>query len=152
MQIQIVSSSPQATETLAEQLGKRLVGGELLELVSDLGGGKTTFVRGLARGMGSPDIVTSPSFALANQYIAGKLTLHHFDFYRLSDPSIMQHELREVIDDPFAVVVVEWPEIVSDIFDIPHPVISLRHSGETERDIDVDSPDQYAYLFKNEAQ
>ena len=60
MQIQIVTSSPQATEVLAEQLGKRLVGGELLELVSDLGGGKTTFVRGLARGMGSPDTVTRP--------------------------------------------------------------------------------------------
>jgi tRNA threonylcarbamoyladenosine biosynthesis protein TsaE len=102
--------------------------------------------------MGSPDTVTSPTFTLANQYVSHKLTLHHFDFYRLKDPGIMQYELREVIDDPFAVVVVEWPEIMSDVFNVPHPIISLRHIGETERDIDVQSPDQYAYLFKDQVQ
>jgi len=81
--LRITSESPEATEQLAEAIGRRLTGGEVIELVSDLGGGKTTFVRGLARGLGSADVVSSPTFTVSKVYKADKLELHHFDFYRL---------------------------------------------------------------------
>ncbi|PIZ61832.1 tRNA (adenosine(37)-N6)-threonylcarbamoyltransferase complex ATPase subunit type 1 TsaE, partial [Candidatus Saccharibacteria bacterium CG_4_10_14_0_2_um_filter_52_9] len=88
-------------------------GGEVIVLTSDLGGGKTSFVRGLAAGMASHDLVHSPSFTLSNQYKAGDLTLCHFDFYRLNDPGIMRNELAEVLKDSQAVVAVEWADIVA---------------------------------------
>ncbi len=148
MQTHIVSSSAKMTEQFAETLGRKLHGGELIELVSDLGGGKTTLVRGLARGMGSQHTVRSPSFSLANQYQAGELTLYHFDFYRLEDPGILAHELAEVMRDPKAIVVIEWATIVSSVLKMPHVVITLSPTSEQERAIAVDYPEQYNYLFQ----
>lgn len=65
---QVMTDSASATETLGEAMGKRLRGSEVIELVSDLGGGKTTFVRGLARGLGSTDKVSSPTFTISQVY------------------------------------------------------------------------------------
>src|ERR1700679_221405 len=105
---QTTSTKPEETIGLAAAIGGRLRGGEVIELASDLGGGKTTFVRGLAQGAGSGDTVSSPSFTLTNQYEAGDLTIYHFDFYRLLEAGIVRDELAEVLADPQAVVVVEW--------------------------------------------
>ena len=91
--LQIDSGSLADTLALAEKIGRRVKGGETIELVSDLGGGKTAFVSGLAKGMGSRDSVSSPSFTLSNVYQADNISLHHFDFYRLSDPGILRDEL-----------------------------------------------------------
>src|SRR5476649_1957023 len=93
---QTESTSLDATLQLAAQVGHRMRGGETIELISDLGGGKTTFVRGLARGFGSKDHVTSPSFALSNQYSSRDLVMYHFDFYRLDDVGIIASELAEL--------------------------------------------------------
>jgi tRNA threonylcarbamoyladenosine biosynthesis protein TsaE len=150
MQTHITSTSAAMTEKVAEKLGQRVQGGEIIELVSDLGGGKTTFVRGLARGMGSRDSVRSPSFTLANQYQSGELTLYHFDFYRLNDPGILAHELAEITADKKAVIVVEWATIVAEVLTMPHLVISLKQTDERERDIRIDYPEQYNYLFSGE--
>jgi tRNA threonylcarbamoyladenosine biosynthesis protein TsaE len=79
----IVSHSDQQTENIAENIGSKLIGGEVLELVADLGGGKTTFVRGLARGIGSKDHVSSPSFTNSNEYQWEKLQLIKLEYYRL---------------------------------------------------------------------
>jgi tRNA threonylcarbamoyladenosine biosynthesis protein TsaE len=144
---QIISTNPDMTEALAEELGAQLRGGEIIELVSDLGGGKTTFVRGLARGIGSQDKVHSPSFTLANQYTSGDLTLHHFDFYRLNDPGLIAHELAEVITDPRAVVIVEWGAIVSQVLQKPHLVITLKPIDENQRNITFAYPKAYDYLM-----
>lgn len=147
MQTVITTDSSQATENLAENLGKRLRGGEVIELVSDLGGGKTTFVRGLARGMGSQDIVRSPSFTLANQYQSKNLTLYHFDFYRLDDPGVVRHELTEALADPRSVVAVEWAEVVKQA--LVHPYISVIMEPTTEhaRRLTFTYPERYSYLF-----
>jgi tRNA threonylcarbamoyladenosine biosynthesis protein TsaE len=138
------------TEKTAEKLGRKLHGGEIIELVSDLGGGKTTFVRGLARGLGSSDRVRSPSFTLANQYRSGDLMLYHFDFYRLNDPGILSRELAEVITDKKAIVVIEWPAVVAQVLATPHLIISLTQTGENERDITLTYPDNYAYLMNGQ--
>lgn len=148
MRTHVTATSADMTEQLAEKLGARLHGGEIIELVSDLGGGKTTFVRGLSRGMGSQDIVRSPSFAIANRYQAGELTLHHFDFYRLDDPGILAHELAEIMQDDKAIVVVEWANIVAPVLHAPHLTITLQHTGENTREIAIDYPKKYNYLFQ----
>lgn len=122
-------------------------GGEVIELVSDLGGGKTAFVKGLARGMGITETVKSPSFTISTEYHAGDLTLDHFDFYRLSDPGIMRDELAELVNDPQAVIAVEWAEIVDDVLPTERLHITIRATGEESRQISCVYPENLSYLF-----
>jgi len=112
---QTLSTAAADTERLGELLGSQLKGGEVIELRSDLGGGKTTFVRGLARGAGSRAVVTSPTFTLSRIYKAKNFEIHHFDFYRLNDPGILAGQLAESVGDDRAVVVVEWAGIVKNV-------------------------------------
>lgn len=119
----------------------------MIELVGDLGAGKTAFTRGLAQGMGSKDTVHSPSFTLSNQYHSQKLTLHHFDFYRLFEPGIMRDELTEVLSDPNAVVVVEWAGIVEDILPASRLTIRIKPTSENGRQFIVEYPEDLNYLI-----
>lgn len=135
--------------SLAGKIGRKLKGGEVIELVSDLGGGKTAFVRGLASGMGSQDKVRSPSFTLGNQYRAGSLTLHHFDFYRLEQPGIMRDELAEILTDPKAILVVEWANIVQDILPANRLTIRFKATGETSRELNFKYSEELKYLLPN---
>jgi tRNA threonylcarbamoyladenosine biosynthesis protein TsaE len=150
MKWQTTSNSQEETEALATKIGKRLEGGEIIELVSDLGGGKTAFVRGLAHGLGSEDIVGSPTFTLAREYHAGDLTLHHFDFYRLSEPGIVTNELAEFIDDPKAVVAIEWSGIVQHVLPAKRLTLRFTLTGETGRQLDFTYPSELAYLIPKE--
>jgi tRNA threonylcarbamoyladenosine biosynthesis protein TsaE len=143
---QINSSSSEATEQLGFSIGSRLRGGEVLELRSDLGGGKTTFVRGLAAGMGSEDVVASPSFTISKVYSSEHLELHHYDFYRLPEAGLMAQELGEVIADPQNVVIVEWAEVVDDILPAQHAIVTIRTTGETTREITIHLPSGFEYL------
>lgn len=118
---------------LGEALGRRLRGGECIELISDLGGGKTTFIRGLARGLGADEPVASPSFTIAHYYLASKLALHHYDFYRLADPGVIVHELAESIADPQVVVAVEWPSVVKSVLPTDRLRIKIQVTGEQTR-------------------
>lgn len=122
-------------------------GGEVIELVSDLGGGKTTFVRGLARGMGSRDTVRSPSFTLSNQYRTGKLTLYHFDFYRLQEPGIMKNELAEILTDPQVVTVIEWGNRAKDVLPPRRLTIRIKTLAENQRELTFDCPQSLSYLM-----
>lgn len=144
----VTTNSSQATEAVAEQIGANLKGGETIELVSDLGGGKTTFVRGLARGAGSSDRVASPTFTISKVYQAGQLELHHFDFYRLSEGGIVARELAEVINDPKVVVIVEWGGVVESVLPIQRLQIQIRQTGETERQLTIVCPPELSYIMK----
>jgi tRNA threonylcarbamoyladenosine biosynthesis protein TsaE len=148
---QTESTSLEATGKLAANLGSKLRGGEVIELVSDLGGGKTTFVRSLAKGMGSDDNVSSPTFTLSNEYQAGKLTLHHFDFYRLSEPGIMRDELAEILAEPQAVTVIEWAGIVEDVLPLERLTIRIKATGENSREFSFEYPESLGYLIPKEA-
>jgi tRNA threonylcarbamoyladenosine biosynthesis protein TsaE len=128
-------------------MGERLRGGEVIELVSDVGGGKTTFVKSLAKGFGSNDTVASPSFTLSREYRAGDKTMYHFDFYRLNDPGIVANELAEVVGDDHAVVVVEWADIVENVLPAEHVTIRIRNTGETDREFEIFHPASLAYLI-----
>lgn len=108
---------------LGEKLGALLGGGEVIELAGDIGAGKTTFTKGVARGMKITDDVQSPTFTISRNYDApGSLRLAHYDFYRLRDAGIMKMELDEAMHDPGIVTVIEWSDIVSDVL----PADALR--------------------------
>ena len=148
MTLQIESTSSDNTEALAASIGGRLKGGEVLGLSSDLGGGKTTFVRGLAQGMGSADRVASPTFTISKVYVGPKLAVYHFDFYRLHDPGVVAHELHDVIGDPDIVVAIEWGDTVQDVLPDEHMGITLVRSGDTTRTLRIEYPTSYAYLVE----
>jgi tRNA threonylcarbamoyladenosine biosynthesis protein TsaE len=120
----------------------------VLVLTSDLGGGKTAFTRGLAAGMGSGDHVASPTFTISRQYSSDKLTMYHFDFYRLQEPGVIQAELEEFLDDPEAVVVTEWGAIVDEVLPADKVVVEIKWTGETNRDFTFTYPESMAYLFE----
>lgn len=112
-------------QLLGERLGKKLRGGELIELIGDVGAGKTTLVRGVARGMGIDETVQSPSFTINRVYEAPNGSrLVHYDFYRLNDPGIMAAELSESLADPETVVVIEWADAVDAV--LPEDRLTVR--------------------------
>lgn len=129
------------------QLGTVLRGGECIELVGDVGTGKTTLTKAIAVGLGIDDDVQSPSFTISRTYPArDDLELHHYDFYRLSDPGIMQHELAESVDDARAVTVVEWGDSVADVLPAERLTIHLGHLDDTRRHFSAQIPKRLSYL------
>lgn len=144
---QTEASSLNDTLKLAARVGRKLKGGEVIELVSDLGGGKTTFVKGLAAGLGSDDQVHSPSFTLTNQYKSGALSLYHYDFYRLKEPGIMTNELEEAMNDPKVVIAIEWAELVEDVLPASRLTIKIRVQNETSRQFAFSYPESLTYLI-----
>lgn len=150
MQLKITTHSSQETIDLGAVIGKALKGGEVIELVSDLGGGKTTFVKGLAMGFGSTDPAASPSFTISFTYSRedGK-QIHHFDFYRLTEPGIMAAELEEYIGDANSVVLVEWGEIVADTLPPQRVTVEIKARSDTDRELIFSYPSERDYLFQS---
>lgn len=147
-QILLTDNAP-ATEALAEKIGGRLKGGECIELISDLGGGKTTFTRGLAHGAGSTDNVASPTFTVSRVYHGPNFDIHHFDFYRLQEAGLAAHELHELLDDPKVVIVVEWGGLVEQVLPADRLTIRITSRSETERRFELQYPENLAYLVNN---
>jgi tRNA threonylcarbamoyladenosine biosynthesis protein TsaE len=145
---QIESTSSDFTEQLAEKIGASLKGGEVIELVSDLGGGKTTFTRGLVRGLGSTDKVASPTFTISKMYDAGRLEVHHFDFYRLHEAGIIADELAEVAGDSRAIVVVEWADVVQHVLPDQRITITIKQTPEGNRQLTLAYPLELAYAVE----
>ena len=84
--MEFITRSAQETELLGARLADHLLPGDVIAYLGDLGAGKTAFTRGLARGLGIADSVTSPTYTIVNEYPQGRLPLFHFDMYRLRDP------------------------------------------------------------------
>lgn len=121
------------TQALGEKLGQLLRGGETIELVGDVGAGKTTFVKGLGRGLKIDDDVQSPSFTLSRVYEARDgLRLAHYDFYRLADAGIMSDELAETVQDPGTITVIEWGGVVEGV--LPRDRLTITFEAPTETD------------------
>lgn len=142
----IIVSSPNDTEKFGEKLGRRLKGGEVIELVSDLGGGKTTLTRGIARGAGSSDVVSSPTFMISKVYSASKCDLYHFDFYRLNEAGLMEHELHDVLEDKKIVVIVEWGDVVQHVLPQKRLTIHIKKTSDESRELEYSYPSELAYL------
>ena len=135
--IQLESHSPEETERIGEKLASRLSGDEVIALCGGLGMGKTNFVRGLARGLGIHTGVSSPTFALVNEY-HGRLTLYHFDMYRV-------HSWDDLYSTGFfdyletgAVLAIEWSENIEAALPEEAIFVSMeRGEAETDRKISI---------------
>ena len=112
VQVAVKLAVPDEARTieLGELLGRSLRAGDLVLLYGELGAGKTTLVRGMAKSVGYRGRVSSPTFALAHVYRGKRLTLHHLDLYRLKDGDTSELGLDELLHDPRGAVVVEWPQ------------------------------------------
>jgi tRNA threonylcarbamoyl adenosine modification protein YjeE len=130
------TSSPEATEAAGEELGRRLRAGDLVLLKGDLGAGKTTFVRGIARGCGSAAPVASPTFQLVRIY-SGRLQLAHVDLYRIATGDELRDlGLDELLDA--GAVVVEWGDRISQTAGADAAMITIEHQGGDRRLIRTD--------------
>jgi len=118
-------------QALGEKVAATLKGGELFELIGDVGAGKTTFTKGIAKGLGVTETVQSPSFTIFARYdTKNELEFHHYDFYRLTDPGLVAYDLNESLNNKKAIVVVEWADHVKDI--LPDQHISVRITSMSE--------------------
>ena len=125
---------------LGQTIGRQLHGGEVIELVGDIGAGKTTLTKGIAAGLGVDEEVQSPSFTISRTYqtMQPDVVLAHYDFYRLTDPGVMADELSEVVNDAAVITIVEWAEIVDDILPEGHIRITIVATDESTRHVSVE--------------
>lgn len=128
-----LTNSPAETEILAQKLADRLQAGAIVAYTGDLGAGKTAFTRGLARGLGIRDRVTSPTFTIVNEYEGGRLPLFHFDLYRLSSSD----ELFEIGWEDYlakgGVCAVEWSEILADALEEEPIRVDIRQGDHAQQ-------------------
>ena len=137
----------QEMRDLGAKISAALRGGEIIELIGDVGAGKTTFVKGLAQGLAVDDEVQSPSFTINRRYdCRDGLSLSHYDFYRLSDAGIMNMELAESLSDPRTVTVIEWGQSVKDVLPSRRVVIEIDYLASDGREVRISVPESADYL------
>ena len=129
---QFITHSPEETAALAQRMAQDLKGGEVIAFTGGMGAGKTAFTRGLALGLGAGDVVSSPTFALVNEY-SGRLTLEHFDMYRVENwDDLYSTGFFDYLDTD-CVLVIEWSENIAGA--LPETVISIDiRPGENQQD------------------
>lgn len=143
--MEFITNSPAETENLGAALGKLLPAGTVLAYRGDLGAGKTAFTRGLARGLGCNELVTSPTYTIVNEYIGGRLPLFHFDMYRLRSSEDLWDIGWEDYLERGGVCAVEWSENVADALE-DAVTITIEKLGETARRITLEGGDFLADL------
>lgn len=136
----IAVDSEDSMKNFGAKLGLLLGGGEVLELVGDIGAGKTTFTKGLARGLGIADTVQSPTFTISRVYEArNNLEMRHYDFYRLDEAGIMADELANASSEDSTVTVIEWAGIVDSVLPDDRVRIVFEPTGENSRQIEIEA-------------
>ena len=136
--LEFVSHSPEQTQRLGVRIGELLEPGFLVCLAGDLGSGKTTLTQGIARGWGSLDPVTSPSFILINEYQrADRQTLYHFDAFRLKDASEARFLGLEDLFESGSPVVIEWPDRILSALPQQRLWIAMRWVDELRRGLQL---------------
>ena len=127
------TNNPEATEALGEKLGREARAGQIYCLSGDLGVGKTVFTKGFAKGLGITEHVTSPTFAIVNEY-EGRLPLYHFDVYRIGDIE----EMEEIgYDDYFygnGICLIEWANLIEEI--LPEHYTEIKIEKDLEKGFD----------------
>ena len=135
--------SPEQTEALGEALGKGLRPGAVVAYTGDLGAGKTAFPRGLAKGLGASEPVTSPTYTIVNEYLSGRIPLFHFDMYRLGSSEDLFDIGWEDYLERGGVCALEWSENVADALENPIRV-QLEKTGENARRITIEGGEDLA--------
>lgn len=145
----IETNNAEQTINIGVALGKCLRGGECVELIADVGGGKTTLVRGIAKGAGSKQHVSSPTFTISKVYKAPEFDIVHFDFYRLQEAGLVAYEIEDAIYDSKSVVIIEWSDVVEHVLPEERLQITLQALSENERKLTFIIPDKLDYLAKD---
>ena len=135
--MEFITNSPQETENLGAALGRILKPGTILAYRGDLGAGKTAFTRGLARGLGYKEPVTSPTYTIVNEYLGGRLPLFHFDMYRLASSDDLWDIGWEDYLERGGVCAVEWSENVDDAMENA-VYVTIHKTGEESRRIEIE--------------
>ena len=135
--MEFITHSPEETEALGAALAQKLLPGAVIAYRGDLGAGKTAFTRGLARGLGIKDPVTSPTYTIVNEYLDGRLPLFHFDMYRLAS----SEDLWDIGWEDYllrgGICAVEWSENVADAMEEPI-IVTIQKTGEDSRRITME--------------
>ena len=143
--MEYITNSPAQTEALGFALGKILKPGTVIAYCGDLGAGKTAFTRGLARGLGCSDLVTSPTYTIVNEYLSGRMPLFHFDMYRLRSSDDLFDIGWEDYLDRGGVCAVEWSETVADAME-DAITVKIEKTGEDSRRITIEGGEKIADL------
>ena len=143
--MEFITNAPEETEAVGAALGKILKPGTILAYRGDLGAGKTAFTRGLAKGLGCHEIVTSPTYTIVNEYLSGRLPLFHFDMYRLSSSDDLWDIGWEDYLDRGGVCAVEWSENVDDAMESAL-YVTIEKLGAEQRRITMEGGDDLADL------
>ena len=143
--MEFLTNSPEETEKVGAALGKILNPGTVLAYRGDLGAGKTAFTRGLARGLGYSEPVTSPTYTIVNEYLGGRLPLFHFDMYRLASSDDLWDIGWEDYLERGGICAVEWSENVDDAME--NAVwVTIHKTGENSRRIEIEGGENLADL------
>ena len=145
MNMTFLTNSPAETEAVGSALGKILPAGTILAYRGDLGAGKTAFTRGLAKGLGCTDMVTSPTYTIVNEYLSGRLPLFHFDMYRLASSDDLWDIGWEDYLERGGICAVEWSENVADALEDAIS-ITIEKLGEESRRITIEGGEFLADL------
>ena len=143
--MEYITGSPEETEAVGAALGRVLTPGSVVAYRGDLGAGKTAFTRGLARGLGCTDTVTSPTYTIVNEYVSGRIPLFHFDMYRLEDADALFDIGWEDYLERGGVCAVEWSENVADAMENA-VTVNLEKLGENTRRITIEGGEHLADL------
>ena len=143
--MQFITNSPMETEAIGAALSKILTPGSVIAYRGDLGAGKTAFTRGLARGLGVGDPVTSPTYTIVNEYLGGRMPLFHFDMYRLHSADDLWDIGWEDYLERGGICAVEWSENVRDALEDPITV-TIEKLGEDTRRITIEGGESLSDL------
>ena len=141
--MEFLTNSPEETEKVGAALSKMLTPGTVLAYRGDLGAGKTAFTRGLARGLGYEEPVTSPTYTIVNEYLGGRMPLFHFDMYRLASSDDLWDIGWEDYLERGGVCAVEWSENIEDALE-DAIVITIHKTGENSRRIEIEGGENLA--------
>ena len=143
--MEYITHSPEETEEIGAALAQKLNAGTVIAYRGDLGAGKTAFTRGLARGLGYRESVTSPTYTIVNEYLGGRLPLFHFDMYRLGSADDLWDIGWEDYLDRGGVCAVEWSENVQEAMEGAISV-SIAKLDENTRRVTIEGGDTFADL------
>lgn len=132
--------SADETKKVGQKIGELVNAGQVIELVGDVGSGKTTFTKGVAKGLEITEEITSPTFNIKNEYV-GRLRLNHLDLYRLDQPGLVENEINELQDEKDSVTVIEWAGSVQDVLSSDRIIIEFKTTGENTRKLKISLPD-----------
>lgn len=131
-----ISNSVEETDAIAQQIAKTTPLGTVVELIGDLGAGKTAFSKGFAKGLGITATVTSPTFVLLNTYEGDGVELNHFDLYRIEDEEELDlMGFQEIFYNKNAIYLIEWPQIAEKLLPQNKFVITINKIDDNTREI-----------------